>query len=96
MDKLSAIRRRVIGLNRYDWAQALGHRGTLYFRYDTSHHLHRSIDKAKLTRNLGMLLLGVGLFLFGILQIVHPANPDISVILAILAIAAGIFVLLGR
>ena len=96
MDKLSAFRRWVTGANRFHWAQALGHRGTPYFRYDASHHLHRGIDKAKLTRNLGMLLLGIGLILFGILQTVNPAIPGISVILAILAIVAGIFVLLRR
>ncbi len=96
MDKLSAIRRWITGANQYHWAQALGHRGTPYFRYDASHHLHRGIDKAKLTRNLGLLLLGAGLILVGILQLVDPAIPDISMILAILAIAAGIFVLLRR
>ncbi len=96
MCKLYAIRRWVIGLNRYYEAQALGHRGTPYFRYDASHHLHRNIDKAKLTKNLGILFLAIGLILIGILQIFHPAILDISLILAILAIVAGIFVLLGR
>lgn len=96
MDKLSAIRKWFTGVNRYHWAQALGHRGTPYFRYDTSHHLHRGIDKLKLTKNLGVLFLTIGLILIGVLQLVHPAIPDISMILAILAIAAGISVLLRR
>ncbi|MCL4487477.1 MAG: hypothetical protein M1570_05035 [Chloroflexi bacterium] len=66
------------------------------FRYDPSHRLHTGIDKIKLTKNLAMLLLAVLLALTGILLVVHAAIPDIGVILAILAIAAGIPVVLDR
>jgi len=50
----------------------------------------------EVTKNRGMLLLGTGLILMGLLQVVGFAVPAIRVILAMLAIAAGVFILLGR
>ena len=61
MNKLYAIRNWFTGENRYGGAQDLGPRGTPYFRYDHSHHLHRQIDKIKLNKRLRMLLLVVWL-----------------------------------
>ncbi|MCJ7585354.1 MAG: hypothetical protein MUO30_11390 [Anaerolineales bacterium] len=49
----------------------------------------------KFTRNIGMLLLAAFLILWGLMQLV-PALGGLGLILAILAIAAGIFILLGR
>ena len=49
----------------------------------------------RITRNIGMLLLAVFLILWGLVQLV-PSLAGVGVILAILAIAAGIFILLGR
>lgn len=50
----------------------------------------------KLTKNLGMLLLGVWLVLTGLLQVVHLPIPDLGAILALIAIAAGVLIIIGR
>jgi hypothetical protein len=50
----------------------------------------------KLPKNLGMLLLGIWLIVTGLLQVVSIHIPAIGPILALLAIAAGVLVLLGR
>ncbi len=47
-----------------------------------------------ITRNIGMLLLAIFLIAWGLAQLLGIGG--IGVILAILAIAAGIFILLGR
>lgn len=49
----------------------------------------------KITRNIGMLLLAIFLIAFGLFALI-PALNGFEVVLAILAIAAGIFILLGR
>lgn len=49
-----------------------------------------------LTKSLGMLLLGIWLIVTGVLQALSVGNPIIHVLLALLAIAAGIFIVLGR
>ena len=49
----------------------------------------------KFTNNIGFLLLSIWLILTGLAEFV-PALAGLGVILAILAIAAGIFILLGR
>ncbi len=49
----------------------------------------------KITRNIGMLLLSIWLILTGLAAFV-PALGGLGVILAILAIAAGVLILLGR
>jgi hypothetical protein len=48
-----------------------------------------------ITRNIGMILLAVLLIAWGLFQLI-PALAGLSIILAILAIAAGIFILLDR
>ena len=50
----------------------------------------------KLQKNLGMLLLGIWLIVAGLLQVVSIHIPAIGAILALLAIAAGVLILLGR
>ena len=47
------------------------------------------------TRNIGMILLAIFLIVWGLVQLI-PALSGLGIILAILAIAAGIFILLGR
>ncbi|HLE37295.1 MAG: hypothetical protein HW376_224 [candidate division NC10 bacterium] len=47
-----------------------------------------------MTRNIGMLLLAIFLIAWGLVQLLGIGG--LGVILAILAIAAGIFLLLGR
>ena len=49
----------------------------------------------KITNNIGMLLLAIWLILTGLAAFV-PALSGLGVVLAILAIAAGVFILLGR
>jgi hypothetical protein len=49
----------------------------------------------KITKNLGMLLLAIWLIVSGLAAFV-PALGGLGVILAILAIAAGVLILLGR
>lgn len=48
----------------------------------------------RFTRNIGMLLLSIWLILTGIGQLGLVSIP--AVIMGILAIAAGIFILIGR
>ena len=48
------------------------------------------------TKNLGMLLLGIWLILTGLLPFVHITFANIGSILAVLAVAAGSLILLGR
>ena len=50
----------------------------------------------KLPKSLGMLLLGIWLIVAGLLQLVNIHVPAIGPILALLAIAAGVLILLGR
>jgi hypothetical protein len=50
----------------------------------------------KLTKNLGMLLLAIWLIVTGLLTFLPIAIPYSNVILAILAIAAGVLLLLGK
>lgn len=48
-------------------------------------------------RNLGMLLLGIWLILTGLLPLLSVrVTPTITMVLAILAIAAGLLILLKR
>ena len=50
----------------------------------------------RLTQNVGMLLLGIWLILTGLLQVASISIPGIGIILALLAIVAGILILIGR
>lgn len=49
----------------------------------------------KITKNIGFLLLSIWLILMGLSAFV-PMIAGLGPIMAILAIAAGIFILLGR
>jgi hypothetical protein len=50
----------------------------------------------KLPKNLGMLLLGVWLILNGLIPLLNLSFSGLGTLLAILAIAAGALILLGR
>ncbi|HZP64797.1 MAG TPA: hypothetical protein VFB32_00685 [Rudaea sp.] len=50
----------------------------------------------RLPKNLGMLLLAVWLILNGLVGIVHLSFAGLGLIMAVLAIAAGLLLLLGR
>ena len=52
--------------------------------------------KMKITKSLGMILLSIWLILTGLLQLVKFTFTGLDIIMAILAIAAGVLLLLGR
>jgi hypothetical protein len=47
-----------------------------------------------ITKNLGMLLLAIYLILVGITMLVHVSIP--AIVMGILALVAGILILIGR
>ena len=47
------------------------------------------------TKNIGMLLLAIWLILMGLAAFI-PAIGGLGVVLSILAVAAGVFIILGR
>ena len=53
-------------------------------------------NKMTVTKNLGMLLLGIWLILSGIIPLVHLSFSGLGMVMAVLAIAAGILILIGR
>ena len=50
----------------------------------------------KITRNIGMLLLAVWLILYGLVQLLGLTFDGLPLIMGLLAIVAGVFILLGR
>jgi hypothetical protein len=64
-------------------------------RAASPHALKKRNSTIKITRNIGMLLLAIFLIAWGFMQIV-PALSGLGLVLAILAIAAGIPILVGR
>jgi hypothetical protein len=49
-----------------------------------------------LTKSLGMLLLGIWLIVTGLLTALSVGNPIVHVLLALLAVAAGVLIVLDR
>jgi len=50
----------------------------------------------RFTKNIGMLLLSIWLILTGLIALFSLSFNGLGVIMGLLAIAAGIFILLGR
>jgi len=50
----------------------------------------------KLTRNVGMLLLAVWLIVTGIVPLLKLSFSGLGTVMAILAIAAGVLIVVGR
>jgi hypothetical protein len=50
----------------------------------------------RLTRNLGMLLLAIWLILSGLIPLLNLSFSGLGTLMAILAIAAGALILIGR
>lgn len=50
----------------------------------------------RLTKNLGMLLLAIWLILTGLMPLLNLSFQGVGTIMAILAIAAGVLLLIGR
>ena len=49
-----------------------------------------------LTKSFGMLLLSIWLVLTGIIPLVHLSFSGLSTVMAVLAILAGLLILIGR
>jgi hypothetical protein len=50
----------------------------------------------RMTRNLGMLLLAIWLILTGLMPLLNLSFQGVGTIMAILAIASGVMLLIGR
>ena len=50
----------------------------------------------RFTKNIGMLLLAIWLILYGLIALFSLSFTGLGIIMWLLAIAAGIFILLGR
>jgi len=50
----------------------------------------------KLTRNLGMVLLAVWLILTGVIPLINLSFAGLGTVMAGLAIASGVFLIIGR
>ncbi len=50
----------------------------------------------KLTKNLGFLVLGIWLIMTGLIPLLDFASSGLVTIMAVLAIAAGALILVGR
>jgi len=51
---------------------------------------------SRFTKNIGMLLLSIWLILYGLIALFSLSFNGLGIIMGLLAIAAGIFILLGR
>jgi len=51
---------------------------------------------SRFTKNIGMLLLSIWLILYGLISLFSLSFNGLGVIMGLLAIAAGIFILIGR
>jgi hypothetical protein len=54
------------------------------------------MNSVKVTRNLGMLLLGIWLILSGLIPLLSLSFDGLGTLMAILAIAAGALIVVGR
>ncbi|HMH19654.1 MAG TPA: hypothetical protein VK572_16065 [Burkholderiales bacterium] len=50
----------------------------------------------KVTRNLGMLLLAAWLIMTGVIPLLNLSFSGLGMVMAILAIAAGVLIVVGR
>ena len=56
----------------------------------------KGVNNMTVTKNIGMLLLGIWLILIGLLGVLGGGILTIRTLLDVLAIAAGVFILIGR
>jgi len=61
-----------------------------------SQFLRKEMNEMKLTRNIGLILLSIWLIVTGLIRLLQFSFSGLPIIMAILAIAAGIFILLER
>jgi hypothetical protein len=50
----------------------------------------------RLTKNIGMILLAIWLILSGLIPVLNLSFSGLGMLMAILAIAAGVFIVIGR
>ena len=61
-----------------------------------SQFLRKEMNEMRLTRNIGLILLSIWLIVTGLIRVLDFSFSGLPIIMAILAIAAGIFILLER
>jgi hypothetical protein len=49
-----------------------------------------------MTKNIGMILLAIWLILSGLIPLLNLSFSGLGMLMAILAIAAGVFIVIGR
>ena len=54
------------------------------------------MNEMKVTKNLGMLVLGIWLIVTGLIPLLHLSFSGLGTLMAIGAIAAGALILVGR
>ena len=64
--------------------------------WECTSHTTEEAHYVNLSKNLGMTLLAVWLIVTGLLQVVSIPIPAIGIIMAVLAIAAGVLILVRR
>jgi len=64
--------------------------------YYELHFSHKEVSNMKVTKNLGMLLLSIWLILNGLIALVSFSFQGLPLIMAILAMIAGVLILVGR
>ena len=52
--------------------------------------------KMKITKNLGMLLLGIWLIISGVAPLINLSFAGLGTLMAVLALAAGALIIVGR
>ncbi len=52
--------------------------------------------RMKITKNLGMLLLGIWLIVSGLITLLGLTFSGLALLMAILALAAGVLIVIGR
>jgi hypothetical protein len=54
------------------------------------------MNSIKMTKNLGMFLLGIWLIVTGLIPLLNLSFSGLGTLMAVLAIAAGALILMGR
>ena len=67
-----------------------------YWPLPALHFSDKELSKMKRTKNLGMILLSIWLILTGLIALLSFSFQGLPLLMAILAIAAGVLILLGR
>jgi hypothetical protein len=55
-----------------------------------------AVNSVRVTKNLGMLLLGIWLIISGLIPLLNLSFEGLGTLLAVLAVAAGVLILIGR